>query len=84
MAETNWSQWQQQVLGKIQRDYADILQHLTLDEVDWATWRELYEQGRSATDAVDYAFVREPSLAASPVPIDSRAPVMRTGVRSGR
>lgn len=59
MAEMSWSQWQQQVLNKIRRDYADILQQLTLDDVDWAAWRSLYDQGRSASDAVDYAFVRD-------------------------
>lgn len=62
MAEMSWPQWQQQVLNKIRRDYADILQQLTLDDVDWAAWRSLYEQGRSASDAVDYAFVRDQSV----------------------
>jgi hypothetical protein len=59
MVQTNWPRWQQQVFAKIRQDYAEVLQHLSFDEVDWATWRELYEQGRSAEDAVDYAFVRE-------------------------
>lgn len=61
MIEISWPQWQQQVLNKIRRDYADILQHLTFDEIDWAAWRDLYDQGRSAADAVNYAFVREPT-----------------------
>lgn len=59
MTNIPWLQWQQQVLNKIRRDYADILQQLTLDEIDWAAWRDLYDQGRSASDAVDHAFVRE-------------------------
>ncbi|MGE0115490.1 MAG: hypothetical protein AB7T07_11505 [Steroidobacteraceae bacterium] len=63
MPETSWPQWQQQVLSKIRRDYAEILQHLTFDEVDWTAWRDLYDQGRSAADAVDYAFVREQPVA---------------------
>lgn len=61
MTNIPWLQWQQQVLSKIRRDYADILQQLTFEEIDWATWRSLYDQGRSAADAVDYAFVRESS-----------------------
>lgn len=60
MTQIPWIQWQQQVLSKIRRDYAEVLQQLGFDEVDWATWRDLYDQGRSASDAVDYAFVREP------------------------
>lgn len=67
MAEITWSQWQQQVLSKIRRDYADILQQLTLDDVDWAAWRSLYDQGRSAADAVDYAFVRNQPVTEEPV-----------------
>ena len=61
MSKISWPTWQEQVLGKIRRDYADILQHLTLDDIDWPTWRDLYDQGRSASDAVDYAFVRTES-----------------------
>lgn len=62
MIDISWLQWQQQVLNKIRRDYADILQQLTLDDVDWGAWRSLYDQGRSATEAVDYAFVRESAV----------------------
>jgi hypothetical protein len=58
MAQTNWMVWQEQVLNKIRRDYADILEQLTLDDIDWPSWRDLYDQGRSASDAVDHAFVR--------------------------
>lgn len=58
MTQLSWPTWQQQVLSKIRRDYADILQQLTLDDIDWPSWRDLYDQGRSAADAVDLAFVR--------------------------
>jgi hypothetical protein len=58
MAQMSWMMWQQQVLNKIRRDYAEILEHLTLDDIDWPSWRDLYDQGRSASDAVDHAFVR--------------------------
>ena len=58
MSPTSWMMWQQQVLNKIRRDYADILEQLTLDDIDWPSWRDLYDQGRSASDAVDHAFVR--------------------------
>ena len=61
MAQMSWMMWQQQVLNKIRRDYADILEHLTLDDIDWPSWRDLYDQGRSASDAVDHAFVRTTS-----------------------
>ncbi len=62
MAQMSWQQWQQQVLSKIRRDYADILQHLTLDDIDWSAWRSLYDDGRSASEAVDCAFVRNQPL----------------------
>jgi hypothetical protein len=61
MTQMSWTLWQEQVLNKIRRDYADILAHLTLDDIDWPSWRDLYDQGRSASDAVDYAFVRSTS-----------------------
>ena len=61
MTQTSWMMWQQQVLDKIRRDYADILEHLTLDDIDWPSWRDFYDQGRSPSDAVDHAFVRSTS-----------------------
>lgn len=61
MIQISWPQWQRQVLNKIRRDYAEVLQQLKFEDIDWVIWRDLYDQGRSAADAVDYAFVREPS-----------------------
>jgi hypothetical protein len=58
MTQQVWYQWQQQVVNKIRRDYEQVLAGITLDDVDWNEWRSLYEQGRTPSDAVDYAFVR--------------------------
>lgn len=58
MAQQLWHQWQQQVVNKIRHDYEQVLAGITLDDVDWSEWRSLYEQGRTPSDAVDYAFVR--------------------------
>lgn len=58
MAQQLWQQWQQQVLSKIRHDYNEVLATVTLDDIDWSEWRSLFDQGRTPSDAVDYAFVR--------------------------
>lgn len=58
MAQQLWQQWQQQVLSKIRHDYHDVLASITLDDIEWSEWRGLFEQGRTPSDAVDYAFVK--------------------------
>lgn len=58
MTRQIWHQWQQQVVNKIRCDYNEVLAGITLDDIDWSEWRGLFEQGRTANDAVDYAFVR--------------------------
>jgi hypothetical protein len=53
-----WTDWQQQVVAVIRKDFHDVLEEVGEDDIDWEAWRPLYEQGCSADIAVDKAFVR--------------------------
>lgn len=54
--ESSWSEWQQEVLAAIRRDFSGVLERVDADDIDWDAWRSLYEQGRSAEAAVASAF----------------------------
>jgi hypothetical protein len=53
-----WSDWQQQVVAVIRRDFHDVLDEVGADDIDWEAWRPLYDKGHSAESAVDRAFLR--------------------------
>jgi len=53
-----WSVWRQQVVSVIRAGFADVLQDVGEDDIDWDAWRPLYEQGHSPQSAVDQAFLR--------------------------
>jgi hypothetical protein len=55
----SWPQWQREVLRLLQAELRDLAHHLCLDDVDWAAWRPLYEQGRTPPTAVDRALERD-------------------------
>lgn len=58
MLHESWVEWQQQVVALLRCDLHGVLENVGDDDVDWDAWRPLYEEGRSARAAVDYAFVR--------------------------
>jgi hypothetical protein len=54
-----WSQWQNEVVSLLKGDFEQTLGHISLDDVDWSSWRPLYEQGRSPRSAIERALERD-------------------------
>jgi len=50
---------QQEVVALLKSDFADTLQEILIDDVDWPSWHELYVQGRSARSAIERALERD-------------------------
>jgi len=57
----SWIEWRREVVALIRREFREELNDIGEDDVDWDAWRPLYEEGRSAQAAVDYAFLRAPA-----------------------
>jgi hypothetical protein len=55
----SWVQWQQAVLIQLRADFAELLQHIGLDDVDWESWRHFYDDGRTPQAAVNRALERD-------------------------
>ena len=58
LIDAAWSDWRQAVIAAIRDDYADVLDDVDEDDIDWDAWRPLYDEGLSPRAAVDHAFVR--------------------------
>jgi hypothetical protein len=54
-----WVEWQRDVVAILRRDFREALEHISLDDVDWAAWFRFYLEGRSASAAVDRALERD-------------------------
>jgi hypothetical protein len=54
-----WTEWQNEVVAHLQGDFEELLQHISLEDVDWASWLQFYRQGRSPRSAVDRAMERD-------------------------
>jgi hypothetical protein len=52
-------QWQAEVVAALGAELEEILQHVSLDDIDWPAWRNFYLEGRSARAAVDRALERD-------------------------
>ena len=55
----SWTQWQGAVLALLRADFAEVLQFIGMDEVDWDSWRSFYIEGRTPKSAVDRALERD-------------------------
>jgi hypothetical protein len=55
----SWAQWQCAVLAVLRADFAEVLQFIGMDEVDWDSWRGFYNEGRTPKSAVDRALERD-------------------------
>jgi hypothetical protein len=55
----SWSQWQNGVLALLRADFSEVLQVIGIDEVDWDSWRNFYNEGRTPRSAVDRALERD-------------------------
>jgi len=59
MTVLSWAQWQFAVLAVLRADFAEVLQFIGFDEVDWDSWKSFYIEGRTPAAAVDRAFERD-------------------------
>jgi hypothetical protein len=55
----SWMQWQHAVLAVLRAEFAEALQHIGFEDVDWAAWRSFYNDGRTPRAAVDRALERD-------------------------
>ena len=55
----SWTQWQQAVLRQLRTDFAELLQQIGLDDVDWDSWRPFYDDGRTPQAAINRALERD-------------------------
>lgn len=54
-----WTQWQSEVVALLREDLEQLLRHISLDDVDWPSWRNFYLQGKSPRAAVNRALERD-------------------------
>jgi hypothetical protein len=50
-----WTQWQSEVVKLLQRDFQEVLGHISIEEIDWPAWQPYYQQGRSPRSAIERA-----------------------------
>jgi hypothetical protein len=56
---TPWVQWQAEVVATLSAELEEVLDPLSLEDVDWVAWYGLYLEGRSPRAAVDRALERD-------------------------
>jgi hypothetical protein len=54
-----WTQWQQEVVALLKGDFEQTLGQISIEDVDWSSWRPLYDQGRSPRSAIERALERD-------------------------
>jgi hypothetical protein len=54
-----WAQWQCEIVALLRMDFDQSLQDISLDDVDWVSWRSFYEQGKSPRAAIERALERD-------------------------
>jgi len=52
-----WIQWQHSVVRLLRAELNEA--GMGFDEIDWASWRAFYEEGRSPRAAIDRALERD-------------------------
>jgi hypothetical protein len=54
-----WTQWQAEVVAMLSAEFEEILHRISIDDVDWPSWRNYYVEGRSPRAAVERALERD-------------------------
>jgi hypothetical protein len=54
-----WAQWQAEVVAMLSAEFEEILHRISIDDVDWPSWRDYYVEGRSPRAAVNRALERD-------------------------
>jgi hypothetical protein len=50
-----WTQWQNEVVMLLRRDFEEMLGIISIEEIDWPAWHAYYQQGRSPRSAIERA-----------------------------
>jgi hypothetical protein len=51
--------WQKEIVALLRRDFGGQLVEITIDEIDWHSWKYFYTQGRTPREAIDRALERD-------------------------
>lgn len=54
-----WTKWQAEVVATLKAELGEVLDAVTLEDVDWVAWYGLYLDGRSPQAAVNRALERD-------------------------
>ncbi len=55
----SWPRWQVAVIELLRTDFNEALRHISFDDVDWASWRVFFNEGRTPKGAIDRALERD-------------------------
>jgi hypothetical protein len=58
LQELAWLRWRQRVVAVIREHFGEILNEVGDEDIDWESWRPLFEAGHSPKAAVEAAFLR--------------------------
>ena len=54
-----WAQWQAEVVATLGIELGEVLDPVSVDDVDWVAWYGLYLEGRTPRSAVNRALERD-------------------------
>jgi len=54
-----WAQWQAEVVATLGIELGEVLDPVSVDDVDWVAWYGLYLEGRTPRAAVNRALERD-------------------------
>jgi hypothetical protein len=54
-----WVQWQAEVVKALSAELEELLQQVSMDDIDWPAWHPFYLEGRSPRAAVNRALERD-------------------------
>lgn len=54
-----WNEWQNDVIALLNMLFKDILEQVSLADVDWPSWQPFYLEGRSPGAAISRALERD-------------------------
>lgn len=59
MDTLTWTQWQNDVVALLEKDFIETLQQISMDDIDWPSWHDYFVQGKSPRAAIDRALERD-------------------------
>ena len=54
-----WTQWQEEIVALLKNDFDETLSQISIEDVDWSSWRPFYDQGSSPRSAIERALERD-------------------------